>query len=236
MNLFQTFIFNAESHMDWILSTSDSITLVWLKILGIFQWISQAWFVLVPFLGAAIHLVITYVSTEDLYFFHQIVALVLKLIGGFLILWSINAKNGIMSDKSLLDLFIDWLNACPLRPKSLSIEAQAGSATGHSTVLNAEFQSCKNADTVEEKLEYLQRQIDFLKEDLQKETMQVKKQIAMNSQKIDKVVSQTQKSFNSVSQQLHSISVGGLGRQIFGVMLVIYGAIVNFLLSHGVST
>lgn len=234
-----------ETTIDWILFTSESIDLVYQKfvlfyksfyqkILGILQWIAQAWFILVPLIFASIHLLISFICTKDLSFFHQLVALVLKLIGGFLVLWSINSKNGTMLDKSLFDLFMDWIYACPLKSNSLVVQFQAEPATGSATVSNAEFRNSGNAETIEEKLEYLQKQINYLKKDLNKEVLQVRSQIAMNSKKIDTVVLQTQSSLNSVSKQLQSVSIGGLGRQIFGANLVIYGAIVSFLISGSV--
>jgi len=83
--------------------------------------------------------------------------------------------------------------------------------------------------TVEEHIQYLQNQIDWLKEDLNDEVKHIKDLLHSAEHRANKEMAEIRTSIGSVNQIIKEVSIGGIGWQVFGVLLMIHGAVASYL-------
>lgn len=180
-------------------------------IYDILIWLCRAWFTLIPVLFAILHYFLwDWISLQN----NQSIALVLEVMGGLLILESINSRSRVLDNKSLESLYIDWIHNRPRLKNHLNIQAKAQSATAGVDIDNSVI-----LNTLEDKIEYLFQEISWLKTRASK--------LEHKSKEIDESLSEAQGSFRKLIKRL---ILDDLGRQIFGVMLLVYGSVLSFLI------
>jgi len=81
--------------------------------------------------------------------------------------------------------------------------------------------------TTEERIKYLQTQIDWLKDDCNEEVKNLKGLIARLKQRMNNELPEIRTAIGSADRKITEISVGGISRQVFGVLLMIYSAGVD---------
>jgi hypothetical protein len=86
---------------------------------------------------------------------------VAQLVGGLLILYSIDSNIGVIKQKSLLSILTSYFKEFPLIKRSVVIDAQCAviAVSGG----KAKITVGRNPQSVDEKIEYLQEQINELK-------------------------------------------------------------------------
>ena len=123
-------------------------------------------------------------------------------------------------------MFMNYLRECPLIRRSVVIEAQAGSY-GISGA-KAKLTVGRNPKSVEEKLEYLQEQINEVRRDFEEETKELNQKINANLKEMNTKIEATQTELRTIESKMDEVSVGGIKIQIFGVLLLIYGSISDY--------
>jgi hypothetical protein len=158
---------------------------------------------------------------------NKTVALVCQLIGGGLVLFSIDSNLGIIRKTRLFKAFFAYLKRFPPinHPKSVSVTYNFDTCV---SVSNKPPIKTKPT-TLEGKLEYLQDQIDELREKHESSLVELKKENQKHIENLRQQIIKTQGSVTLLEKNLDKISVGGASVQIFGIFLVIYGAIIGYI-------
>jgi len=192
------------------------------------KWLLEAW----PFWSLliifAIHQTAVLSFPEYTETIHKSIALICQLVGGVSVLLSIDSNLGIIRKDNLIGVFIEYLQRFPLinSPKIRSGRAQLKVTTS----TQADARVIKTPKTVEGKLEYLQEQIDELREKNRISQNELRKENEKRALKLQEVIGNIQNSISVLKNNLATVSVGGITLQVFGVLLVVYGSITGYML------
>ena len=162
----------------------------------------------------------------DPQFTNKTMALLTQLAGGAAILYTIDSNIGIFSKKNLRAVFAKYLREWP-RKKTIDVELTGISAGISSMVGKATF--TRNPTSVEEKIAYLQEQINWVKEELELETKGIKEQIERQSKELRTEIQKTKSVLASIESNMDKFSTGGIKIQLFGISLMIYGAVSGYV-------
>ena len=107
------------------------------------------------------------------------------------------------------------------------LEAEEGSigVTGG----NVEFSIIRHPKSIEEEITYLQEQIEWVKRELKQKIVDVNEKIDRNSRETKSENQKYSVAVNNIESKLGKFSLGSLKIQLFGVLLMIYGAISGYL-------
>lgn len=194
---------------------------------NILKWIWKAWPIIIILPCLIIHYELIHYFEPYADTIHKTIALIVQIVGGLLVLYSIDSNIGIIKDKKLTALFTDYLKSFPLIKKSYVIEAKSGamSVTG----LDAKLKVIRKPKTIEDKLNYLQEQIDSLEKTIDKKAEALDSKIKNISEKLNADVSETKKAIEHIETQIEQVSIGGFKSQLFGLLLLLYGAITSYI-------
>ncbi|AEP29104.1 hypothetical protein [Brumicola nitratireducens] len=203
------------------------------------KWISRAWpvlgilplflvhylFLVLPCIDSIFGVNIICIANNEI---NKVFALILQVLGGFLVLHSIDSNIGLFRNKNLKSLTLAWFKSFPfIKRKPLVIRPIT--AECRSEVHPIKIKLGRKADTLEEKIEALEEKLNWLKEDFQDDIKHLKKQIQnMYEESSKKYGALSNKTFD-ISTKLEKVSVGGIKFQVFGVSLLIYGSIVSYI-------
>jgi len=200
-----------------------------------FKWIFvQAWpvFAFIPIL--LLHLLLAYTPcfNNDFLCFvnpeiNKAISFVMQLSGGLLILISIDSNIELFKSNSLIGMVKLWYGKRPWKkpeePKS--VEASISITL---PAMQCNTRGYQEPTTTDEKLDLLQKRIDWINEDIEKN----QKVTGEKLQSLETAVSQNN---NNQIQQIKNIqndlvqsSVGGVKFQVFGVLLVFYSSVLSF--------
>ena len=86
----------------------------------------------------------------------------------------------------------------------------------------------RETNTIEEKIQNLQQQIDWLKEDLSGEMKVIYKKIETLTEKTTQENIHTQTELRALEANVEKVSVGGVKLQVLGVLLVLHGSFAGY--------
>ncbi len=92
----------------------------------------------------------------------------------------------------------------------------------------AKFTVGRNPQSVEEKIEFLQEQINELKRDLEQESKELNEKIDRKSKEMSKQIQEAKSGLRILESKIDEVSTGGIKVQLFGVLLMVYGAIAGY--------
>jgi hypothetical protein len=151
----------------------------------------------------------------------------LNLIGGLLVLYSIDSNLGLFSHGGMFSRLKKWLKSFPLiKGKPIEFEVGSGHVTFSAPKLEIEIN--RPPETIEELYIYTREQIAFLKSDLKEQRKHAEQQLHAFSSKVSAENARVSKILSTIIQQLEAVAIGGFKIQLFGVLLVIYGSYLNF--------
>jgi hypothetical protein len=159
---------------------------------------------------------------------NKLIGALLQLIGGLSILVGINQNLGTFRNHGLLTLVSNWFRSFPLFKKP-TIVGFSASILGGATI-EAVGRVTKKCRTLEEEIEEMKRQIDdcrnliYEKEKLQNQRLENLRKEMHSS------ISGVQVKVDKLSSQVEETTVGGVDLQIFGLILLGYGAILSVFL------
>jgi hypothetical protein len=203
------------------------------------KWISRAWpvlgilplllvhylFLVLPCLDFIFGINIDCIANDEI---NKVFALVLQVLGGFLVLHSIDANIGLFRNKNLKSLTLLWFKSFPfIKRKPIVIRPIVTETRIEAHPVKIRLG--KKADTLEEKIDALEEKLNWLKEDLQDETKHLNKRIQnLHEESSKKYGALSHKAFD-ISTKLEKVSVGSIKFQVFGVSLLIYGSIISYV-------
>lgn len=156
-----------------------------------------------------------------------IVALLCQLIGGLLVLYSIDSKIGLFSKNGLKQILKNYLNQFPYKAQTIEL---SGAIQGSSKITaDLEVTWDRPRNTLDEKVEYLQFQVDQLTTELRSNVSRLATEIKENKEVIAEQIDSAEKNIQTVEGSLKAYAVDGLQVQLFGVLLLFYGAINSYI-------
>lgn len=197
-----------------------------MKILLTLKWLSRSWPILLPVIFMGIHLFIIPQLNFEMTKINKLISLALQIVGGILVLYSIDSNLGVIKKDSISNVVMNWFKAFPLFSKP--VNAELGTINNRATMHAVKIRMGGPGRKTKEQLDYLQKQIDWLKEDLQEHFNDVKQRIAESDKKSSNELADLRSDMGLMNNQLRAISVDGLGLQIFGLILMIYGSVVGY--------
>ena len=190
------------------------------------KWFWRAWPVIVLISLFCFHLFLIYYFQLNANTTNKTISLFSQLIGGLLILYSIDSNIGVIRGKSLFSMFTNFLKDFPLIKKSVVLQVQNLSMS--TSLSNADITIDRNPTSINEKLEYLQEQIDQLKRNLEQKSNELHKKIDDHSKEMNTNIQETKSALQDIASKVDEVSVGGIKVQLFGVLLLIYGSISDY--------
>jgi hypothetical protein len=192
---------------------------------ALLSWLFRAWpaLALVP---------IAFVHSGAHQFFHadpvlvnKITGTVLQVVGGLIVLHSVNTNLGLFREQHFGRIIIGWFRSFPLFRKSVAVSV---SGSGSIAISGSARISVRHAtNTVEEKIAELERQLDEFRQHVNEDFQAVNARIAQVHIDLSKAVATNAATLNQLSSRLELATVGGFKQQAFGVLLAMYGAVTS---------
>lgn len=201
--------------------------------LKILKWIWRGWPVIIWALIIFIHQMSSHLYCFEVLpcFSNQQVnktlSFSLNLIGGLLVLYSIDSNLGLFRQGGMFSLFVNWLKSFPM-VKGTPIVISPNSIESSSSAGKPRIEINKTPETTEELYKYTKEQIAFLKGDIKDQRKYTDLQMGSLSNKVSSESAKLHKSLNSINNQLKAVAIGGFKIQLFGVLLVVYGSYLSF--------
>lgn len=195
-------------------------------------WLLKAWPFTAIFIIALIHREILKVcSSESAEILNRTMSAFMQISGGLLVLFTINANIGLFEKEGLGLIFINWLKSFPLfrnrKPNTCHVNDILPGFK-----ISAESHSTRVCTTIEEKIEEAQRQIDELRNIVDRKERELLAKVGEVEKNLKKLIYKTQNGINALNGLLTKTTIGGISAQIFGVLLVIYGALIPLIARH----
>lgn len=159
--------------------------------------------------------------------FNKVFSIVLQICGGILVLYSIDSNLWAIKNSGVIKMAKDWLKSfpCTRRGSNIYIEAPPSSLTSSGGISRvAVFET----NTLAGKIEYLQIQINWLKEDIQKNEKKIYNKIKSVDKKHQNSINEIIKHQKVLKSNIELISVGGSKHQILGALLILHGLITGY--------
>ena len=194
------------------------------RIALLINWSLKAWPILASAIIGYLHYYVVSNYNVDVPEVNKTSSLILQITGGLLIVYSIDSNIGIVSNKSIVGLAWRWLISIPIFSKSVVINAGTAELKmqGVSVKARGGFVS---TDTIEGKIENLQQQINWIKEDLNDEVKNIKNFHAKSEKTLITKINKLATLVNETDIKLNKVSLGGINIQLFGILLMIHGSI-----------
>jgi hypothetical protein len=194
-------------------------------------WLLRAWpFIVISIIAIFHYEILKLCSQQGAIWFNKIMSAFTQVIGGLIVLSTVNAKLGLFKQKGLLIIFVDWLKSWPLFRHKTDISGQIN-VIGPMTTVSMEGHVSPKCNTIEEKIEEAMRQIDDLRRIVYRKESELLFKINETDNSLKQLIARTQEDVNKLNGLLTKSTVGGIKLQIFGVLLVIYGALFPLILS-----
>jgi len=158
---------------------------------------------------------------------NKIVSTILQIVGGLIVLHSVDANLGLFRKRKLVDSVFSWIRECPVISRSIFVSASCASASAVSGT--ASIRSSRAPQTLEERLADVERHLEELRTDISVQHREIRTRIENVKSELSQSIAANQTNLNKLSEQLEKATIGGFKQQAFGVLLVIYGAGVNVI-------
>jgi len=190
------------------------------------RWVWRAW----PFVAIVLIGIFHYIFIGALSFnaqtTNETISFITQISGGLLVLYSIDSTLGIVSGSSLSKGLVQYFKEFPLIKRKVVTAVGGGSISLVGGKVR--MRVGRNPGTIEGKLEYLQEQIDELRQHVKEDIDEVRELVNDKAEKITDRVSSIEGSLTKIDQTVKDVSVGGVKAQIMGVLLLLYGAVIAY--------
>jgi len=197
------------------------------KRLALVKWLSRAWPVWAMCAVLAAHLLLVRAFPSSATEINASAALISQLVGGLLVLHSLNSAIGLVKKGSLFSLFLQYLKEFPLfrRPQVAYMQGiSSASMSG-----TAEASVTRKPKTIEEQIAYLQEQLGDLRRDTQEGLRKANAKIDLLAQETSAKIEETSQDLRKLRETFEESTTSGVTEQIFGALLVIYGSIAAYV-------
>jgi hypothetical protein len=191
-------------------------------------WAWRMWPLIVIFIILVVHYLLWLFFPEKIDFINKAISLFSQWFGVGYILYSIDSNIGIFNNQNLASLLKKYLKEWPTNGGH-TINILPGSIVMSGSSVSARITSHRNPETVEEKVAFLQEQINELKADHRNDLIEVNKKIDSSYSELKGKYEGLRSSFDGHQAKITEIVIGGWKEQVFGALLIIYGTSIDFV-------
>ena len=192
---------------------------------GLFPWTLRAWPVLTLIPVGLAHFVAIRMFPNDTLMVNKLTGMSLQLLGGLLVLYSVNDNLGLFRSQSFKSAIFTWFKEFPVVREPISITGHGSSISSSSSFGLATVQQAHS--TIEERIAELEQMLQDLKKQLQLEIQTINTQIETTRSALQQQSGDTSNKVSDLAKRLEHAAVGGFKFQAFGVILAIYGAFTS---------
>lgn len=192
---------------------------------GLFPWVLRAWPILVLLSVGIAHFCAIRLLPIETMMVNKLFGMLLQVLGGLLVLYSVNDNLGIFRSQTLKSAIFTWLKEFPIVREPISISAHGSSMSSSSAFGFATVQQVHS--TVEERIAELERMLQDFRKQLQLEVQTINNRIEATRSTLKQQIGDTANRVTNLSKQLEHAAVGGFKFQALGVLLAIYGAVTS---------
>lgn len=189
------------------------------------DWFLRAWPVLAFLPIALAHQTAHAFFPTDPVFVNKVTGTSLQIIGGVIVLHSVNTNLGLFRNQHLGGVVLGWFRSFPLFRKSVTISASGVASIGISGSARASVR--RAANTLEEKVSELERQLEEFRTHVREDLSAVNNRIAQVHSELSSAVASNAAAVTQLSSRLEQATIGGFKQQAFGVLLATYGAVTS---------
>ena len=188
-------------------------------------WIFRAWPVLSSLLVVCMHWFCLLKFPADTLLVNKFTSTILQVVGGFVVLQSVDANLGIFRDLSLVGVVVNWFRECPFYNKPVIIEVSIVESANISDACGATY--IPPATTIEARLERVENRIEKISEQLKIQNQKFISFLNETTSSLEQKIVSNDSALNKLTKKIEMSTVGGFKQQSFGIMLVLYGAIIS---------
>lgn len=197
------------------------------KLILITKWLWRAWPILMLVAIGLIHYSLCLTFDMHINIINKIVSASMQVIGGLIVLYSIDANIGMFKHHGLASIVWNWFSSFPLFKRTVTIPVKGGtigfaSAPTTLTVI-------RKCNTMEERLNELERQLEECHKLVHEKARLLNEQVEKVRIEMNTSLSSHGAELKKLSTLIENSVVGGFKSQAFGVLLVIYGAVLGAL-------
>lgn len=195
------------------------------KLMQTIKWAWRAWPLIVTVAIGLVHYTLYQIFSGHSDLFNKVMCSALQLIGGFFVLFSIDQNIGLFQKQNLSILALNWIKSFPWIKRS-GVAHMSGVA-GIAIAGSGYAFSKKRCEKIEDQLIELERQIDECRSLIFEKERQLNGNIEKAKQELNSAISSNNSELIRLSSVIEDAVVGGFKSQAFGVLLVIYAAVLS---------
>ncbi|WP_304511725.1 hypothetical protein [Desulfobacula sp.] len=157
---------------------------------------------------------------------NKIAGSTLQVIGGLIVLYSTYKNIRLFEQKNLLARFTGCFKRCPLLKRPVTRNFMVSLSNESSC---SDISVIMQFNIVEEKIAELERQMQEYRQIMIDKEKKFNEKIVVSETSLIEKITKTDKQIDKVETQFHKLVVGGISTQVFGVLLIVYGAVVGFI-------
>jgi chromosome segregation ATPase len=189
------------------------------------RWAWRAWPVVMLAAIIAAHICVLYALAAPASQVNKITGTVFQVLGGLIVLHSIDGNLGLFRKQSLLSTIASWLREFPrIRPPHV-VSAAVGMAGGSSSAFALSARVATT--TVEQRLAELERRADEAEKQLRQLQRETEAKLSAVKSELSVSIAGVSASLQDLAAKVEVSALGGLKQQAFGVLLAVYGAFVS---------
>lgn len=188
-------------------------------------WALRAWpaLGLLPLFG--IHYWAIAHFTSQTVLVHKLASSVSQIVGGLLIVYSIDQNLGLFRNQSVLSSITAWVRQFPIVKNIVAHVATGSISVAGSSV--AGFVGRTAPTSLEERVAELEHAIEGMRKQFKSDVNRLDTRISSTHNDLSGRIDLTSTRIEGLSRTLEEAAVGGTKLQAFGVLLAIYGAITS---------
>jgi hypothetical protein len=196
------------------------------SIRSLLVWVWRTWPAIILCIVGALHYALIHCLSLPPDKVTKLFSLFTQLGGGAVVLYSVDTNIGVFRKSSLRGILKQYLKECPIPSRNVTVGMSAVSAVSASGI--AALTTGRNPQTIDDKLAYLQEQIDGVKAELMRKVGEISTQMQKITAVLRSEIYGISTSLNVLESKVVDTVVGGIKQQIFGLLLVVYGAIADY--------
>ena len=188
-------------------------------------WAFRAWPVLAIVPVGIAHYVALSMLPSSATIVNKLMGMLLQILGGLLVLYSVNDNLGLFRAQSLTATVMAWLKSFPIVRKPILLSTNARAMASAKATLSATV--TRASTTIEERVAALERDMNELQSQLQREVQAISGRLEAAKTELQGQINEATHRVSDLSGRLEHAAVGGFKFQALGVLLAIYGAVTS---------
>ncbi len=191
------------------------------------KWILRPWPLLATAIVAIVHYEFYLHLQHPSEVINKVISATLQVVGGLIVLYSINEDIGTFKHGNLLSMGTRWLKDFPLFRRSVTIHVASIASVG--AVGTSTVRVVLKPKNIEERLDQLEMRIEENRQLVLSTEKTLKEKNDTVRVELENATSTNASELRTLRELLGDSMVGSIGVQLFGVLLLVYGAVLNIL-------